>query len=126
MGMVNKKLCALLLSYFCFCAQYIYTAPVKSSVPQLTIIFVIDQFAAHYLTKLDGYLHDGLHTLLKNGVVYTNAFYPHAALETAVGHTTLGTGALPGGPAGSGHGIVANSWITPDEKSHALTGTSIH
>jgi len=74
--------------------------------PKLTIVLVIDQFAAHYLPKLDPYLSHGIHQLLKNGVVYTNAYLPYGATSTAVGHTSLSTGALP-----KDHGIIGNTWF---------------
>lgn len=92
-----------------------------SAKPKLTVVLVIDQFAAHYIPKLDSYLGYGIHQLLKNGIVYTKAFYPHAVLETVVGHTSLGTGTIP-----ANHGVVANEWLTPDNLKHSLTEKSTH
>jgi len=77
-----------------------------SAAPKLTIVLVIDQFAAHYLPKLDPYLDHGINHLLKNGIVYTNAQLPYSATSTAVGHASLGTGTLP-----KHHGIVYNKWL---------------
>lgn len=92
--------------------------------PKVTVFIVIDQFAEHYIPKLGPYLSYGIHRLLQSGVVYTNAFYPHAVLETAVGHTSLGTGTVPGLKTPNlklGHGIVANDWLALDGAEHALT-----
>ncbi|MAZ88330.1 MAG: alkaline phosphatase, partial [Cellvibrionaceae bacterium] len=48
----------------------------------------------------------GLRYLFEQGIHYQNAHYRHANTETAVGHATLFTGALP-----AQHGIVGNDWI---------------
>ncbi|HBR70438.1 TPA: hypothetical protein DIC20_01770 [Candidatus Dependentiae bacterium] len=74
--------------------------------PKITVVMVIDQFAAHYLPKLDPYLSHGFYNLLRNGVVYTNAYLPYATTSTAVGHASIGTGALP-----KDHGIIYNKWL---------------
>ena len=97
--------------------------------PQVTIFIVIDQFAAHYTPKLEKFFNYFFHDLLTAGVVYTNAFYPHAVLETAVGHTSLGTGTVPGIKTPNfklGHGIVANDWLDLDGNEHALTANTTH
>ncbi|MCX5922703.1 MAG: alkaline phosphatase family protein [Candidatus Dependentiae bacterium] len=82
--------------------------------PHATIVFVIDQFAYHYLYKLKPFLTGGIRFLLDNGVVYENAHHPHAMPETAVGHTALNTGVLP-----KDHGIIANSWFDVSGKEIA-------
>jgi len=82
-----------------------------NSKPKLTVVIVIDQFAANYLKKLDPYLSHGIHRLVKNGIVYTNAHLPHGVTSTAVGHASLGTGSLP-----KDHGIVSNGWYDTQNK----------
>ncbi|MBW2314710.1 MAG: alkaline phosphatase family protein, partial [Deltaproteobacteria bacterium] len=57
----------------------------------------------------------GFRYLLRNGTHYADAHYAHANTETAVGHSTLFTGAHP-----TRHGIVANDWIDP------LTGAFVY
>lgn len=47
----------------------------------------------------------------EQGIWYRAAFHPHAHTETAVGHTTIATGAYP-----SRHGIIANAWTSPEGK----------
>jgi len=73
--------------------------------PRLTIIFIVDQFAYHYLPRLEQYLTGGIKFLMINGINYKNAYWPHAQPSTAIGHTGLNTGAFA-----NYHGIVGNSW----------------
>jgi hypothetical protein len=74
--------------------------------PRLTVIFVIDQFAYHYWTKLDAHFKYGLKTLADKGLFYKNPYFPHGGPATATGHTALNTGVYA-----KDHGIVGNSWI---------------
>src|SRR5258708_36943605 len=73
--------------------------------PRLAVVLVIDQFAYHYINKLYPQLKYGLRYLLDNGVVYTNAFMPHAQAGTATGHAGLNTGMCH-----KDHGFVPNAW----------------
>lgn len=67
----------------------------------------------------------GFRYLLEQGTHYASAHYRHANTETAVGHSTLFTGANP-----AGHGIVANVWLdratgvpvynTEDDRHHLI------
>jgi len=67
----------------------------------------------------------GFRYLLEQGTYFANAHYRHANTETAVGHSTLFTGADP-----SGHGVIANDWIdgatgafvynTEDDRHHLI------
>ena len=88
--------------------------------PKLAVVFVVDAFAKHYIDKLNNFFDAGLRKLLDDGVVYTNAFYPHAVLSTAVGHTSLGTGAVP-----AMHGVIANSWYTSNGTKDELSDKNI-
>jgi len=82
---------------------------------KLTVVVIVDQFAHHYITKLQKHFKYGLNFLLSNGVVYNNAYFPHGVPETTTGHNTLNTGCLP-----KDHGAVTNAWIDPNN------GESIH
>ena len=73
--------------------------------PQLTVIFVVDQFAHHYIDRLAPYMRGGIKHLLRNGVIYENAYYPHAMPATATGHAALNTGCFA-----KDHGFVSNKW----------------
>ncbi len=77
--------------------------------PQITVIMVIDQCAAHYFPKLSPFFKYGFKNLLQNGIVYENANYPHSMPSTGPGHAALATGCYP-----KDHGIVGNNWCTPD------------
>lgn len=76
------------------------------TAPQVTVVIIIDQFAYHYTQKLSPYFLHGFKHLLKSGVVFENSFHPHGIPTTAIGHTTISTGALA-----KDHGIILNSWV---------------
>jgi len=78
-------------------------APVK---PRLVLVIVVDQFRYDYLTRFDGGYSGGIRRLMKEGAVYTNAFYEHFPTVTAIGHSTILSGAPP-----SVSGIVGNDWF---------------
>lgn len=82
---------------------YSYTICDKVT-PQITVIFVVDQFAYHYIPKLNPYFRYGLKKLLDEGVVYTQAHCPHGMPSTATGHAGLNTGTYA-----KDHGAVGNS-----------------
>jgi len=77
-----------------------------STTPRLTIAFIVDQLAYHYLEKIEPHLTGGISFLLKNGTVYKNAFMPNAHPCTSTGHVTIDTGTYA-----KTHGIVGNSWL---------------
>ncbi len=74
--------------------------------PKVTVVIVVDQFAYHYTQKLSQYFLYGFKQLLDEGVVFENALHPHGIPTTAIGHTTISTGALA-----KDHGVILNSWI---------------
>ena len=73
--------------------------------PKLVVAIAIDQFRYDYLTRFRGEYSGGLDRLLKHGAVMTNAHLQHFPTVTAVGHSTILTGAPP-----SLSGIVGNEW----------------
>ena len=86
--------------------------PSKSKdTPMLTIVIVIDQFAFHYIPKLQKYFKYGLKDLFDNGIVYYKAYHPHGVPETTPGHHGLSIGTCP-----RDHGAVANDWLDPNGK----------
>jgi hypothetical protein len=99
-----KKLLAVLLL-----AVYLPAAPQKK--PKLVVSIAVDQFRYDYLTRFRSEYHGGLDRLLNQGVVFTNAYYEHYPTITAVGHSTMLTGATP-----SVSGIVGNDWYDRQEK----------
>ncbi len=81
--------------------------PVPEGAPRLVLIIVVDQMRSDYLERFAPLLDGGLHRLLREGIVFTDAHHFHAATETAPGHATLSTGVMP-----RRHGIVQNTWFS--------------
>jgi predicted AlkP superfamily pyrophosphatase or phosphodiesterase len=80
--------------------------PVGAAVrPKLVVVIAIDQFRYDYLTRFRGDYSGGLDRLLKHGAVMTNAHLQHFPTVTAVGHSTILTGAPP-----FLSGIAGNEW----------------
>jgi predicted AlkP superfamily pyrophosphatase or phosphodiesterase len=79
--------------------------------PKLVLAIVVDQFRYDYLIRFQSQYVGGLARLLRQGAVFTNAGYIHVPALTAVGHSTVLTGATP-----STSGIVANEWFDRDER----------
>lgn len=81
-------------------------AQTRSNV-KLVLQITVDGLRADLLNRYgDRFGKGGFRYLLKNGTVYTNAYYQHSNTETIVGHTTLATGAFP-----SVHGMIGNVWF---------------
>jgi predicted AlkP superfamily pyrophosphatase or phosphodiesterase len=74
--------------------------------PKLVVVVIIDQFRYDYLTRFRDEYTGGFDRLLKTGAVFTNAYLQHFPSVTAVGHSTILTGATP-----SFSGIVGNDWF---------------
>jgi len=80
--------------------------------PKLVLTIVVDQFRYDYLTRFRAGYNGGIETLLSKGAVFANAHYNHFPTVTAVGHSTVLSGATP-----SVSGIIANEWY--DRASNA-------
>jgi hypothetical protein len=78
--------------------------------PKLVLAITIDQFRYDYLTRFRSEYHGGLDRLLTKGAVFTNARYEHFPTVTAVGHSTIMSGATP-----SVSGIISNEWFDRGE-----------
>src|SRR5437667_1827413 len=91
-----KKLLAML-----FATSLSYAA----ESPKLILAVAVDQFRYDYLLRFRGDYKDGFDRLLTRGAVFTNARYEHFPTVTAIGHSTMATGATP-----SISGIVGNEW----------------
>ena len=87
-----------------------------ASPPRLAVLLSIDQLRADMPQRLHGRFGEGgFRRLYDQGVVYARAAYAHSATETAVGHATLSTGALP-----RDHGIVGNEWSEHGARVYAV------
>jgi hypothetical protein len=84
----------------------------------LIVTIVIDQFRYDYLTRYRAEYKGGLHRLLTRGAVFADAHYVHVPTITAVGHSTILSGATP-----SVSGIVGNDWYDREENA-AVTSVS--
>jgi arylsulfatase A-like enzyme len=72
-------------------------------------MITVDQLRADLpMRLLARFPEGGFRRFFEEGVVFDEAHYAHAITETAVGHATLFTGALP-----REHGIVGNAWFDP-------------
>lgn len=85
--------------------------------PKLVVTIVIDQFRYDYLTRYRAEYHAGFEALLSRGAVFTNAQFQHFPTVTAVGHSTVLTGATP-----SVSGIIGNEWY---DRAEGRTVTSV-
>jgi predicted AlkP superfamily pyrophosphatase or phosphodiesterase len=80
--------------------------PVAGPDIRLVLLIAVDQFRYDYLTRFRGEYTSGLKRLLTEGAVFTNANLEHYPTVTAVGHSTMMTGATP-----SVSGIIGNDWF---------------
>lgn len=83
----------------------------KPQQPKLIVVVTVDQFRYDYLTRFRSEYTGGLQRLLTQGAVFTNAFYEHSPTVTAIGHSTITTGASP-----ALSGIVGNEWWDRESK----------
>lgn len=73
--------------------------------PKLILHIAADQFRGDFLQRFRGDFCAGLKRLVDEGAVFNNAYYDHAPTVTAIGHSSMLTGAVP-----SASGIVGNEW----------------
>jgi predicted AlkP superfamily pyrophosphatase or phosphodiesterase len=74
--------------------------------PKLLLLVVVDQFRYDYLLRFRADYHSGIARLLDNGAVFADARYQQFPTVTAIGHSTVLTGATP-----SVSGIIGNEWL---------------
>ena len=72
---------------------------------KLVLLIAVDQFRNDYLTRFRSDYTGGLSLLLTRGANFTQAQLEHYPTVTAVGHSTMLSGALP-----SVSGIIGNDW----------------
>jgi predicted AlkP superfamily pyrophosphatase or phosphodiesterase len=76
------------------------------ALPKLVVVVVIDGLGQHQLSKFrDKVGEGGFRRLMDQGAWFSNASYGHSTTVTAVGHSTIVTGAYP-----YRHGMVSNDW----------------
>src|SRR5271165_5687441 len=103
---ISRKWAAVLLAAM---APMSIPAAAKPAKPKLLLVIVVDQFRYDYLIRFrDGY-KGGIARLMKEGAVFADARYPQSPTVTAIGHSTVLTGATP-----SVSGIAGNNWFERD------------
>ena len=80
--------------------------PADGPAIRLVLLIAVDQFRFDYLTRFQSEFTDGFKKLLSDGAVFTNANLEHYPTVTAIGHSTMLTGATP-----SVSGIIGNDWF---------------
>jgi hypothetical protein len=102
---------------------------IPSEKPRLIIGIVVDQMRYDYLSRFwNKYGNGGFKKMVQEGTHCKNAGFQYLINETAVGHATISSGALP-----SGHGIIAKSWYVSlqdkvincveDDRYHTVGGS---
>ena len=86
-------------------ALVVASSAAAAEKPKLVVLIAVDQFRYDYLLRFRGDYKQGFDRLLTRGAVFTNARYEHFPTVTAIGHSTMSTGATP-----SISGIVGNEW----------------
>ncbi len=84
--------------------------PSNSGGPTLVLAIVVDQMRADYLGRHGSEFTGGLKRLLEEGAVFMDANYEAAPTVTAVGHSTILSGATP-----AVSGIAGNTWYARGE-----------
>lgn len=92
-------------------------APARDAEIRLVLLIAVDQFRYDYLTRFRSEFHEGFDRLLTQGAVFTDASLEHYPTVTAIGHSTMLTGATP-----SVSGIVGNDWF---DRASGQTVTSV-
>ena len=92
-------------------------APSPAKPPKLVLLIAVDQFRYDYLTRFRSEYKGGLDRLLRTGANYVNAHLEHYPTVTAIGHSTMLSGATP-----SLSGIIGNDWY---DRESGKTVTSV-
>lgn len=96
--------------------------------PKLVLFIAVDQFRYDYLPRFSDEYTGGIKTLLEHGANFSDAHLEHYPSVTAVGHSTMLSGATPGLS-----GIIGNNWYdrasredvtSVSDKDSALLGVS--
>jgi len=104
----SKKLFFMLT--FCTLTTHIFAI----RQPRLTVVITLSQLSYEKMIELKRYLKGGLHYFLNYGIIYHNAYQPHATPSISTSHATLSTGTLA-----CTHGIIGNSWYANNNKIKA-------
>lgn len=109
---MKKIIPFVLISIFILSSCTPKEQPAKKT--KLVVGIVIDQMRYDYLTRFaDKYGADGFKRIIKGGFSLENAHYNYIPTYTAVGHTSIYTGATP-----DNHGVIGNNWYDKYAKEY--------
>ena len=114
-----RSLLSLALSIFVVSPALAAPAPNPDPAkarPRLVLLVAVDQFRYDYLTRFRGDFKGGLDRLLREGANFTNAHLEHYPTVTAVGHSTMLSGAPP-----SLSGIIGNDWYDRETRKNVTS-----
>ena len=95
-GLIGFLATALTLAASGFALRPSQAGNQKTAKPKLAVIVVFDQMRGDYLEKWQELFGEGgFRRLQTEGAWFTNCHYPYSDTLTAVGHTSLVTGATP-------------------------------
>ena len=87
--------------------------------PRLVVTMIVDQFRYDYLRRFHADYTSGIKRLMDGGAVFSNARYEHVPTVTAVGHSTILSGATP-----AMSGIIANEVVGTRTTGERVTSVS--
>jgi predicted AlkP superfamily pyrophosphatase or phosphodiesterase len=82
------------------------TSCLSAAEPKLVLLIAVDQMRYDYLPRHNAAFRGGLRTLVDKGANFVNAHLEHYPSVTAIGHSTMLSGATP-----SVSGIIGNDWF---------------
>ncbi len=91
--------------------------PRPPAKPKLVLLIAVDQFRYDYLARFRDEYKGGIDRLLRTGANYVNAHLEHYPTVTAIGHSTMLSGATP-----NLSGIIGNDWY---DRASGKTVTSV-
>lgn len=90
--------------------------------PKLVVGIIVDQMRYDYLYRFyDDYSENGFKKILNEGYNFQNTHYNYKPTNTAPGHTSVYTGAVP-----AVHGIVGNYWFHKGENQGVYCTTDLN
>lgn len=102
------------------CLFFAMLAAVAQERPKLVVGIVVDQMRWDYLYRYyDLYGNDGFKRMMGEGFSCENTMINYVPAVTAVGHTSIFTGAVP-----SVHGIVSNHFFIDGRRVYCTTDTT--
>lgn len=84
--------------------------------PKLVLLVAIDQFRYDYFPRFKSEYTGGLKLLLDRGANFVDAHLEHYPTVTAIGHSTMLTGAIP-----ATSGIIGNDWFDRATGKHVTS-----